>query len=81
MIWEIELVLFLFLILTAIVALEAKDLLISVVTLTIFSFTMALTFTAMGGIDVGFTEAVIGAGVTGILFVIALYQTSIKTND
>lgn len=81
MIWEVELVLFLFLILTAIVALEAKDLLISVVTLTIFSFTMALTFTAMGGIDVGFTEAVIGAGVTGILFVIALYQTTIKTND
>jgi uncharacterized MnhB-related membrane protein len=42
---------------------------------------MALTFTAMGGIDVGITEAVIGAGVTGCLFVIALYQTSIKTND
>jgi len=81
MIWEIELVLFLFLILTAIVALEAKDLLVAVVTLTIFSFTMALMFTAMGGIDVGFTEAVIGAGVTGILFVIALFRTTIKTND
>ncbi len=81
MIWEVELVLFLFLILTAIVALEAKDLLIAVVTLTIFSFTMALMFTAMGGIDVGFTEAVIGAGVTGILFIVALYQTTIKTND
>ncbi len=81
MIWEIELVLFLFLIISAIVALEAKDLLIAVVTLTIFSFTMALLFTAMGGIDVGFTEAVIGAGVTGILFVIALFRTTIKTND
>jgi hypothetical protein len=26
----------------------------------------------MGGIDVGFTEAVVGAGVTGIIFIVAL---------
>jgi energy-converting hydrogenase B subunit D len=81
MIWEIELILFLFLILAAVVALQANDLLVAVVTLTIFSFVMALLFVAMGGIDVGFTEAVVGAGVTGILFIVALYQTTIQTND
>jgi len=81
MIWQVELILFLFLIVSAIVALEVKDLLTAVVTLTIFSFTMALLFVAMGGIDVGFTEAVVGAGVTGILFIVALYQTTIKTKD
>jgi multicomponent Na+:H+ antiporter subunit G len=48
MIWEVELVLFLFLILAAIVALEAKDLLVAVVTLTIFSFTMALVVCSDG---------------------------------
>lgn len=81
MIWEVELILYLFLILAAIVSIEAKDLLTAVVTLTIFSFTMALLFVAMGGIDVGFTEAVVGAGVTGILFIVALYQTTIRTKD
>jgi energy-converting hydrogenase B subunit D len=81
MIWEVELIIYLFVIVTAIVALEVKDLLTAVVTLTIFSFSMALLFVAMGGIDVGFTEAVVGAGVTGILFIVALYQTTIRTND
>jgi energy-converting hydrogenase B subunit D len=81
MIWEVELIIYLFVIVTAIVAIEVKDLLTAVVTLTIFSFSMALLFVAMGGIDVGFTEAVVGAGVTGILFIVALYQTTIRTND
>lgn len=81
MIWELELVIYIFILLSAIVALEAKDLLVAVVMMTIFSFLMALLFVAMGAIDVGFTEAVIGAGVTGILFVVALSKTSRKTND
>lgn len=81
MIWELEIVLFIFLIISALVALEVKDLLVAVVTLTIFSFTLALLFIAMGAIDVGFTEAVVGAGVTGILLVVAIYQTSRTTND
>lgn len=81
MIWEIELILYLFLIVSAIVALESNDLLVAVVMLTIFSFTMALLFVTMGAVDVGFTEAVIGAGVTGILFVVAIYQTTLTTKD
>lgn len=81
MIWQVELILFLFLILTAGVALQAKDLLVAVVTLTTFSFIMALLFVSMGAVDVGFTEAVVGAGVTGILFIVAIYQTTIRTID
>ncbi|MEX0607853.1 MAG: hydrogenase subunit MbhD domain-containing protein [Balneolaceae bacterium] len=81
MYWELELILFVFLLITAIIALEAKDLLIAVVTLTLFSFLMALLFTTMGAVDVGFTEAVVGAGVTGILLIIAIYQTTFKTVD
>ncbi|MEX0823588.1 MAG: hydrogenase subunit MbhD domain-containing protein [Balneolaceae bacterium] len=81
MIWELELILYIFLVIAALVALEAKDLLVAVVMMTVFSFTLALLFIAMGAIDVGFTEAVVGAGVTGILFVVAIYQTSRKTND
>lgn len=81
MIWELELVIYIFLLISAIVALEVNDLLVAVVMMTIFSFLMALLFIAMGAIDVGFTEAVVGAGVTGILFVVVVYQTSRKSND
>lgn len=81
MYWELELILFIFLLITAYIALEANDLLISVVMLTIFSFLMALLFTTMGAVDVGFTEAVVGAGVTGILLIVAIYQTTFKTED
>lgn len=81
MYWELELILFIFLLVTAYIALEAKDLLISVVMLTVFSFLMALLFTTMGAVDVGFTEAVVGAGVTGILLIVAIFQTTFKTED
>lgn len=79
--WEVELVLYLFLVLMAVVALEVKDLLVALVMLTVFSFSCALLFVAMGAVDVAFTEAVVGAGVTGILFVIVLYQTSRGAGD
>lgn len=81
MIWELELVIYLFLAISAIVALEVQDLLVAVVMMTVFSFLMALLFVTMGAIDVGFTEAVVGAGVTGILFVLVIFQTSRKSVD
>lgn len=81
MYWELELILFVFLLISAIIALEADDLLIAVVMITVFSFLNALLFTSMGAVDVGFTEAVVGAGVTGILMVVAIYQTTNETVD
>lgn len=81
MIWELELILYLFLVISGVVALEVKDLLVAVVMMSVFSFVMALLFISMGAVDVGFTEAVIGAGVTGILFVVVVYQTTRKTKD
>lgn len=77
----LELVIYLFLVVSAVVALEVRDLLVAVVMMTVFSFLMALLFVTMGAIDVGFTEAVIGAGVTGILFVLVVFQTSRKSKD
>jgi multicomponent Na+:H+ antiporter subunit B len=81
MIWEIELVIYLFLLISGIVALEVKDILVAVVMMSVFSFLMAILFVAMGAIDVGFTEAVVGAGVTGILFVIVIFKTVRKSKD
>lgn len=81
MFWSLEIILFIFLLATAIIALEANQLLVAVVTLSVFSFLAALLFTVMGAVDVGFTEAVVGAGVTGILFVVAIYKTQNYTED
>jgi multicomponent Na+:H+ antiporter subunit B len=81
MYWEIEALLFVFLFTTALIALYVKDLLVAVVTLTAFSFISALIYTVMGAIDVGFTEAVVGAGVTGIFFVVLIFQTSRRSSD
>lgn len=81
MIWGLELILYLFLVVSGVVALEVKDMLVAVVMMSVFSFIMALLFVSMGAVDVGFTEAVIGAGVTGILFVVVVYQTTRKSVD
>jgi multicomponent Na+:H+ antiporter subunit B len=81
MYWEIEIALFIFLIITAVLSLYIKDLLTAVVILTAFSFISALIYVVMGAIDVGFTEAVVGAGVTGIFFVVLIFQTSRRSSD
>ena len=81
MYWEIEVLLFIFLIVTALISLYVRDLLTAVVTLNAFSFISALIYVVMGAVDVGFTEAVVGAGVTGIFFVILIFQTSRRSSD
>lgn len=79
--WQIEFLLFLILIIAALVALGIRNLLAAVVTLTIFSFMAALIMISMGALDVGFTEAVVGAGVVGIFNVVAIFKTSRKSCD
>lgn len=81
MIWELELVLFVFLIIAAFLAIEAKDLLVAIVMTSVFSFVIALLFVTMGAVDVGFTEAVVGAGVTGVLYILVLHKTTRETKD
>ncbi|MDI6803144.1 MAG: DUF4040 domain-containing protein [Bacteroidota bacterium] len=81
MIWQLELIIYLLLIASAIVALRVKDLLAAIVVLSVYSFGSAFLFAILGAVDVGFTEAVVGAGITGILFLAALYYTTRKSVD
>jgi len=81
MYWEIETILAIFLLVSAVISLMVKDLLTAVVTLSVFSFISALLYAVMGAIDVGFTEAVVGAGVTGIFFVVLIFRTSRRSED
>ncbi len=79
--WQLEIVLYLFLIASAITALEVRNLLAAAVTTSVFSFVAALLFISMGAVDVGFTEAVVGAGVLGVFFVVLTLRTTRRTKD
>lgn len=79
--WLVELIMYVFLLTSAIVAISVKDLLAAAVTTTAFSFVIAIAFVAMGAVDVGFTEAVIGAGIVGVFFIVFILKTSRRTLD
>ncbi len=76
-----EFALYVFLLSTAIIALQTRSLLAAVGASSAFSLTSALLFVSMGAVDVAFTEAVVGAGVVGVFFVIAIFQTTRKSSD
>ena len=69
MIWQLDLLIFTILILTAVLALRVRDLLGAVAILAAYSLFVALLFAGMGAVDVAFVEVVLGAGVTGLLFI------------
>ncbi|MDP3063760.1 MAG: DUF4040 domain-containing protein [Chloroflexota bacterium] len=81
MIWQLDFWLLLVLIGVAVVALRARDLLVSVVALGAYSFLMALLFAQLGAVDVAFTEAVLGAGVVGVLLLVALFRMDRRSSD
>lgn len=81
MILYLELIVYLLLISSAILALRLRDLLGAVVVLSVYSFCVAFLFVIVGAVDVGFTEAVVGAGLSGILFLVALFNTSRRSSD
>lgn len=76
MIVLLDVIIFVILIATAILALRSHDLLTSVVLLTAYSLFASLLFTGLMALDVGLVEAALGAGLTGILFLAALMVTT-----
>jgi multicomponent Na+:H+ antiporter subunit B len=60
----------------AVVAVRSGDLLLAVIALGAYGFTMSLVWAAIGAVDVAFTEAVVGAGAGTVLFLAALLRTS-----
>jgi uncharacterized MnhB-related membrane protein len=81
MIASLNLVLLIFVVIVAVAALTVRDLLSAVVLLSAFSFLMCLLWTEMGAVDVAFTEAAVGAGVSTAFFIAALYNTSRRSKD
>jgi uncharacterized MnhB-related membrane protein len=81
MIWQDEFWLLIVLVVLAVTALSVRDLMAAVVILGGYSFVMALLFVSMGAVDVAFTEATLGAGVSGVLFIIALFSLDRRSDD
>jgi uncharacterized MnhB-related membrane protein len=81
MIWQVDFWLLLLLIGIAVIALEVRDLMASVVALGAYSFLIAVVFAGLGAVDVAFTEAVLGAGVVGVLLITALFAMDRRSVD
>ena len=81
MIWQIDLVLLVFIVLCAVGAVAVRDLLGSVILLGAFGFFMCLLWIEMGAVDVAFTEAAVGAGVTTVLLVVAVSKSERKSRN
>lgn len=76
MIVPLDIILFLILIATAVLALQVKDLLAAVALLSAYSLFAALLFAGVSAVDVALVEAALGAGLTGVLFIAAILATT-----
>jgi energy-converting hydrogenase B subunit D len=77
----LTLVLFLILIVAGFVALQVKDLVAAGFVLMAFSFGAALIYAQMGAPDVAFTEVVVGAGVSGVILLTAIFFLDRRSKD
>jgi len=76
MILSIDLALLFLIVIIAIAAITVRDLLSAIMLLSAYSFLMALVWVEMHSVDVGFTEAAVGAGATTAFFIAALSRTT-----
>ena len=81
MIWQLDIFLLGLTVVCALCAATVKDLLASVILLSAFSLFMCLLWVEMSAVDVAFTEAAVGAGITTVLFVIAVFKTERVSKD
>jgi len=47
----------------------------------VYSFLMCLLWAEMGAVDVAFTEATVGAGISTVLFIAAILNTTRRSKD
>jgi energy-converting hydrogenase B subunit D len=79
--FPVTLLLLIIAIVIAIVSLTVKDLLAAVIILAAFSFTAALLYAEMGAVDVSFTEAAVGAGISGVFMIAAIFFLKRRSED
>ncbi|MEO2048263.1 MAG: DUF4040 domain-containing protein [Pirellulales bacterium] len=78
MTFAFEILLLVLLVITAAGAILVKDLLSSVLILGTYSFLLALVWAWLRAVDVAFVEAVVGAGLATVFFLLTLFGTAPK---
>ena len=81
MILSFDIIILIFLIVAAVIALNVKDLLSSAMIYGIYGFLICLLCAEMGAVDVAFTEATVGAGVSTVLFIATILNTRRRSSD
>ena len=81
MMMSFDIIILIFLVVTAIISLQVKDLLSASMIFGIYSFLICLLWAVMGAVDVAFTEAAVGAGVGAVFLIATVFQTNRKSSD
>jgi energy-converting hydrogenase B subunit D len=81
MIFSFDLIVLIFLIPSAIIALQLRNLVTASMVFGVYSFLMCLLWAEMGAVDVAFTEAAVGAGVSSVFMIATVYQTTRRSSD
>ena len=81
MIVTIKMLVLIMVVIIALAAITVKDLLGAAILFGAYSFMMCLLWAIMGAVDVAFTEASVGAGISTVLFVSAVFRTSRRSKD
>lgn len=81
MIWQVEFVILTLVLILGIGAITVKDLLGAAILFGGYSFMMCLLWAIMGAVDVAFTEASVGAGVSTVFLISAVFRTTRRTKD
>ena len=65
----------------ALATITVKDLLSATIIFSAYSFLMCLLWAEMGAVDVAFTEATVGAGISTVVLVATIFNLRRKSND
>lgn len=79
--WQFDVLLLTMVLILAITALTVKDLVTAAVVLGAYSFLLCLIWTGMLAVDVAFTEAAVGAGVSTVLMLGTALHIKRKSKD
>lgn len=74
----LNIILIALLVITALTATFSRDLLAAVIIFSVYSLIMCLMWQRLQAPDLALTEAAVGAGVTTVLFIVAIFKTRRK---
>ena len=81
LLWQFDVLILLLVVVCAVAALAIKDLVSCAVITGAYSFLMCLMWTEMLAVDVAFTEAAVGAGVSTVLILSTALHINRKSKD